>query len=49
MLYIYVEVSQELFCAVIIWGPSASNTSEAILFEVTIFGEMLWKEGFVVT
>ena len=48
MLYIYHELSQELFCAAIMRGPSASGTFEGILFEVTIFGEMLWKEGFVV-
>ena len=49
MLYIYHEVSQELFCSAIMWGPSASSTSEGILFEVTICGKMLWKEGFVAT
>ena len=47
MLYIYLELSQELFFVAIMWGPSASRTSESILSEVTIFGEMLWKEGFV--
>ena len=46
MVYIYGEVSQELFCGAIMWGPSASSTSEGILFEVTIFGEMLWEKGF---
>ena len=43
MLYIYCEVSQELFCAAIMWAPGASGTSEGILFEVTIFCKMLWK------
>ena len=49
MLYIYCEVSHEVLCVAIVWGPDACSTSKGVLFQVTIFGEMIREECLVMT
>ena len=47
MLYIYCEVSHEVLCVAIMWGPGACSVSKGVLLQVTIFGEMIREEGLV--